>query len=83
MPYGEKNMLNIDNSELMEKIADKVHEIWTEWYIHQRDKSTPKNIERWERQASQTYDELPEADKEKDRQIVRRVLEIIPEDYFK
>lgn len=83
MPYGEKNMLNIDNSELMEKIADKVHEIWTEWYIHQRDKSTPKNIKRWERQASQTYDELPEADKEKDRQIVRRVLEIIPEDYFK
>lgn len=76
-------MLNIDNSELMEKIADKVHEIWTEWYIHQRDKSTPKNIERWERQASQTYDELPEKDKEKDRQIVRRVLEIIPEDYFK
>ena len=75
-------MINIDNTELMEKSADKVHEIWTEWYTHQRDNSTEKNIKRWERQALQSYTDLPELEKEKDRQIVRRVLEIIPEDYF-
>ncbi len=75
-------MLNIDNTDLMEKIAAKVHEIWAEWYTHQRDNSTPKNIKRWERQASQSYAELPEFDKEKDRQIVRRVLAVVPEDYF-
>lgn len=76
-------MLNIDNTELMENLANKVHEIWAEWYTHQRDNSTRKNIKRWERQASQSYKELSEAEKEKDRQIVRRVLEIIPDDYFK
>ena len=76
-------MINIEHTDLMEKIADKVHEIWVEWYTHQRDNSTLKNIRRWNRQASQSYAELPEFEKEKDRQIVRRVLEIIPEDYFK
>ena len=76
-------MLNIDNTELMEKIAEKVHEIWTEWYTHQRDNSTPENIRRWERQASQSYAELSESNKEKDRHIVRRVLKVVPNDYFK
>ena len=76
-------MINIDNTELMEQIASKVHEVWSEWYVHQRDNSTQKNIKRWEKQSVQRYDELSEYEKEKDRQIVRRILEIVPEDYFK
>ena len=81
--YWEGGMLDIDNSKLMEQIAAKVHEIWAEWYINQRDNSNLKNIKRWERQAKQNYEELLEEEKEKDRQIVRRVLEVIPDDYFK
>ena len=83
MIYNQENMMiNIDNTDLMEKLAKKVHEIWTEWYIHQRDNATAKNIKRWERQASQNYDDLSDIDKEKDRKIVRRVLQEIPDDFF-
>ena len=56
----------------VENYAENMHKIWSNWYTHQRDNSTPENIERWNNQSKTDYQDLSEEDKEKDRDIIRK-----------
>ena len=55
----------------VEIIAEFLHNIWANWYAHQRDNSTEENILRWEMQSKTLYKDLTEEDKEKDRKLAR------------
>lgn len=55
----------------VEIIAEFLHNIWANWYAHQRDNSTEENILRWEMQSKTLYEDLAEEDKEKDRKLAR------------
>lgn len=57
----------------IESVASIMHDIWSNWYIYQRDNSTPENIERWNKQSITPYSELSEEDKEKDRKQARKI----------
>lgn len=57
----------------IESVASIMHDIWSNWYIYQRDNSTPENIERWNKQSVTPYSELSEEDKEKDRKQARKI----------
>ena len=74
---------------LLEKLAEKEHERWSRWqrYVHskgavQTDGSLliPADlVRRWEKQISTPYAELSEAEKESDRDQVRKYLPLIVE----
>ena len=55
----------------VEIIAEFLHNIWANWYAHQRDNSTEENILKWEAQSKTLYKDLTEEDKEKDRKLAR------------
>ena len=73
--------------ELREKVADIQHGIWANWMEHlfkvshyNRDGSVlipADKVEKWERQMETKYDHLSESDKNKDRKIADRVLEVL------
>lgn len=68
-------------TDLIEKMSDKLHKIWSNWYKYQRDNSIKDNISRWEIQSNTDYSNLSEEDKEKDRKIVREFFsDVIEED---
>lgn len=60
-----------------EILASRIHDIWSKWFLHQLENSSPENIERWMYQSSTDYADLSEEDKEKDRKQVRKLLEWI------
>lgn len=67
-------------NDLTENLSKALHDIWSNWYIYQRDNSTDENIKRWNYQSMTDYNDLSEEDKEKDRKIVReKLLSIIEE----
>lgn len=59
---------------IIEKLSKEMHMIWTNWYLHQKNHSTPENIERWNLQTITPYECLSEEDKEKDRRIIRNLF---------
>lgn len=61
-------------NDLTENLSKALHDIWSNWYIYQRDNSTDENIKRWNYQSMTDYNDLSEEDKEKDRKIVREKL---------
>lgn len=72
--------------EFIEKGADLEHQRWAKWqaYVFSKSKWTkkgyliPKELcERWQRQINTSYAELSEAEKETDRQEVRKYLPLI------
>lgn len=63
--------------QLIEKIASYMHDVWTNWFYHQKDNSTIDNLLRRKLQASKNYNELSEEDKEKDRKFAREILKIV------
>jgi len=72
---------------LMEALAGVEHERWSHWqrYMHSKCKRAsdgsliipPELVDQWERQLATSYSELSEAEKESDRDQVRRYLPII------
>ena len=70
----EKTM---DPKELLEKLADLEHTQWAHWTKYMLDNLTPKNIARWKKQIKTPYEDLSEEDKEKDREWVYKVIDIL------
>jgi hypothetical protein len=79
---------------VLEKMASFEHDIWVQWMTHLFSVSIPQpdgsysipadKVERWQRQMSTAYQNLPEAEKESDRQLALKVLQacagFFPED---
>ena len=57
-----------------EALAARIHTIWARWFLHYSKNATPENMRRWLRLAHTSYDNLPEAEKEKDREILKEIL---------
>ena len=57
-----------------EMLAELEHKQWAHWTRYMLDNLTPENIERWKRQIETPYDELPEAEKDSDREWADKVL---------
>lgn len=77
----------IRSPELMELLASLEHERWSHWqrYLHSKcnfgddgSLTIPAELaQRWAEQMSTQYEDLPEDQKESDREQVRRYLPII------
>ena len=77
-----------EKERLRESIADLQHEIWAIWMehlfnvsYHINDGSVwvhAKNVECWRKQINTPYYKLSEEDKDKDRKIADKILELIP-----
>lgn len=75
--------------ELLEHLAALEHERWSHWqrYMHSKCVLSPDGsltipaelVERWTRQLSTPYENLSEAERESDREQVRRYLSSIEE----
>ena len=57
-----------------EALAARIHTICARWFLHYSKNATPENMRRWLRLAHTHYDKLPESEKEKDREILRELL---------
>lgn len=72
---------------LVEKLAAVEHDRWAHWqrYMHSKAERRPDGalilpaelVKRWEAQISTRYDDLSEAEKDSDREQVRRYLPLI------
>jgi len=74
-------------SDLREQLAAMQHEIWAHWMCYQfsccienADGSLTvpaEYVERWRRQMAITYSELPEPERESDREQADKILRIL------
>lgn len=74
-------------ANLMEMLASIEHERWSHWqrYMHSKGERRSDGalvlpadlVERWEAQLGTKYEQLTEAEKESDREQVRRYLHVI------
>lgn len=86
--FGEvppKDKIRFEDGDIgLERMAGEVHQVWASWMDYMfskglvlRDKGfkiNPTEHRRWRRQASTPYDQLPEDEKQSDRDIARRYL---------
>ena len=73
--------------QIVEQLASKEHERWAHWqsYVHGKGQRQPDGsllipaefVRKWERQISTQYSQLTEAEKESDREQVRKYLPLI------
>lgn len=88
MPADNERVLRVlESDELLERLASVEHERWAHWqaYIHNQcvpgdngDLTIPGElVSRWTTQINMPYEELSEAERESDRDQVRRYLPII------
>jgi hypothetical protein len=77
-------------ANLVEKLASVEHERWSHWQRYMHSQCTPVGsdgallipgslVKRWEGQINTPYSKLTEAEKESDREQVRRYLPLIIE----
>ena len=76
-----------DDEALIEELAAIEHERWSHWQRYVHGKSARQSdgslvlpaelVERWERQFGMRYEDLPEDEKESDREQVRRYLPVL------
>jgi hypothetical protein len=81
IPRGQRS------SRLIEAMAAEAHESWAQWmeYLYSKSTKNPDgsvtipaaSVERWNRQMDTAYDDLPENEKESDREEARRYLHVI------
>jgi hypothetical protein len=75
-------------NELIEALASIEHERWSHWQRYLHSKCIPQGdtgdllipaelVKKWERQIDTSYSELTEAEKESDREQVRKYLPLI------
>ena len=72
---------------LIEAMAAEAHESWAQWmeYLYSKSTKNPDgsvtipaaSVERWNRQMDTAYDDLPEGEKESDREEARRYIRVI------
>lgn len=84
---GERPLKYSDRSELNEQLASIQHKIWAHWMqylfsvsIQNLDGSItiPKDkVERWKRQASTSYESLPQDEKKSDKEQAEKVLALL------
>ena len=88
MPSDRTHLLAaLQSPELLETLAAIEHERWAHWqrYMHSQCRPAadgaliipPELVVRWTEQLSTPYAELPEPEKESDREQVRRYLPAI------
>lgn len=75
--------------KLMERLAAIEHERWSHWQLYMHNKCErasdgslvipPELVAKWERQIATSYEHLNEAEKESDREQVRRYLSVVLE----
>jgi hypothetical protein len=75
--------------ELQEALAQYAHDAWSGWMKYMFQKGTLNDdgtytmpswaVERWTRQMKLSYYELPESEKESDRDEAKRMIEILKE----
>lgn len=84
----EKDHLEKVLNELLETLASIEHERWSHWQRYVHSKCVPQGADgallipaelvmRWEKQIETRYSELAEAEKESDREQVRKYLPLI------
>lgn len=64
-------------AELLERLAQLEHEQWSHWFRYTLQHLTPENLERWTKQAHTPYQDLTDAEKEKDRKWARHVMDAL------
>ena len=74
-------------NELMDTLAAVEHERWSHWQRYMHNKCIPQGdgallipaefVKRWEKQIVTQYSELTDAEKESDREQVRKYLPLI------
>ncbi|MBF6435501.1 hypothetical protein [Nocardia cyriacigeorgica] len=90
MPTDLQHYLDLLRSpQLLERLAAIEHERWAHWqqYMHSRCATGPDGsltipaelVKRWSTQMSTSYEDLPEDQRESDREQVRRYLPIFEE----
>jgi hypothetical protein len=77
-------------NDLREKLADLAHKQWSGWMKHLFSKSRKNDdgtvtipawaVERWARQMNTDYKDLPEEEKESDREEARKVIQVLREE---
>lgn len=73
--------------DLREQFAELAHDQWAEWMRYMFGKSVEESdgsvkiptifVQRWKRQMNTAYSELPESEKESDRVIADKYLQIL------
>lgn len=68
----------MNKDKLLEELAELEHVKWMEWARHMlaEEQVTTQRVQRWARLLV-PYNQLSEQEKEKDRVLARRVLEIL------
>ena len=76
-------------NDLVEKLAEYSHDSWSGWMVYMMGLSffamdgsitiLPSLVKRWQRQMNTTYADLPEEEKESDRNEAIKILNIIKE----
>jgi len=69
-------VIDLPHATLREDLADLEHRQWAHWTRYMLANLTPENIERWKRQTETPYNELTEAEKDKDREWADEVLHL-------
>lgn len=69
--------IKMSSIELLEEFAALCHEQWSNWTIHFLNNCTCENRTRWLQQALKSYEDLSEADKEKDRKLAREFIKVV------
>ena len=57
-----------------EELSARIHQIWARWFLHYSKNATQENMRRWTRLAHTDYNDLPEEEKQKDREILKEIL---------
>ena len=84
----ETDLLKIALDELLETLASVEHERWAHWQSYMHSKCVPYGengallisaefVKQWEKQLATPYSKLTDAEKESDREQVRRYLPLI------
>lgn len=75
-----------DGDPTLERMSDEVHQIWAQWMMYMFKHGLPRPgggwimddavYKRWQRQMKTPYAQLSEKEKESDREIARRYLDV-------
>lgn len=75
------------NEQLVEQLAEYAHDAWSGWMNYLFSKSIENSdgtvtvpkwaVDRWKRQMTTKYQDLPEDEKESDRKEARKILSIV------
>ena len=80
------------DSRVKESLANLVHEQWSDWMnylfskceLNQGDLIIPKEyVQRWTRQMHTQYKDLPEKEKESDRLLASKYIEVFIDKYIR